>query len=179
MIDSIPEEWDIMIIDGRFTGSSAKEEYSPKHLRDKILTYPNTSILNKTGMEHEVRNTYLENSDGYDYCLIIDSDEYIVQFDDELFYESLGELNHGLHLLEYNKGKPSHTQYGRVIVNPSEWTYINSHKFLKSRGSITQISHGDSLLRGIRMEFNEDLRPLELQNTINKYQEWLWINEGK
>ena len=70
MIDSIPEEWDIMIIDGRFTGSPAKDEYSSKYLRDKILTYPNTTIHDKTGMEYEVRNTYLENSEGYDYCII-------------------------------------------------------------------------------------------------------------
>ena len=85
MIESIPKEWDILIVDGVFTGSDAKEKYSSEELRDEILTYPNTKLFNRADLEYKVRNKYHEESEDYDYCLVIDSDEWITEFDSELF----------------------------------------------------------------------------------------------
>lgn len=173
MIDSIPESWEIIIIDGRFTGSRAKEEFSSKYLRSKILTYPNTTILDGIGMEYENRNRYLEASEWFDFLMVLDSDEWIDEFNPELFYNYISHLTEGLHSIEGDDYK----YHSRLHVKPSEWRYYKSHKYFKHNGEIRNVNKGDSKVNGIKISMNDDLRSKELINTIHEYQKQLWKYE--
>lgn len=177
MIESIPKDWTILVVDGKFTGSPAKEDYSNEKIRNQVMSYPNVSLFDKTGMEYEVRNAYMQATIGYDYCLVIDSDEWITSLDKEVFYDNLKKSVFGTYLLEYNKGTTENTQYGRLIVDPHKWRHWKSHRFLEYNGHVTGIAEAGPMVKGIQLAFNEDLRPQELKDTIEQYQKQLWKHE--
>ena len=172
MIESIPKEWDIIVVDGRWTGSESPDKLSPKHLRDKVITYKNVTLIDFNGMEFESRNVYFEHSEYFDFLLQIDSDEWITTLDKELFYNYINKLESGMHTLPFDN---NHTS--RLYVHPFDWRYWKSHKYLKHKGIIQQINRPDSRVNGIELSTNEDLRSDELKKTIKDYQKQLWKYE--
>ena len=174
-IDSIPEEWEIIVVDGRFEGSEAPTEYSSKYLRDKVRTYKNVTLLDFSGMEYMSRNKYLESSSCFDICIQIDSDEWISYFNEELFYNYVSKLKSGKHSIEL---VPKDKWIPKLLINPYRWRYYLSHRLLKyDDGDIQSVSRGDSRVNGIEISTNDDLRPRELKKYIEDYQDKLWAYE--
>ncbi len=176
-IDSIPEDWEIIIVDGRFEGSKAETEYSSEELRYKVKKYKNVTLIDFSGMEYQSRSVYFEHSEGFDILIVIDSDEWISYFDAELFYNYVKRLESGKHTINL---VPKNSWIPRLFVDPSKWRYYKSHRNLKyDDGEIQNVSRGDSRVNGIEISTNEDLRSDKLKKTIQEYQDQLWIYETK
>ena len=174
MIDSIPKEWEIIVIDGRWTGNKAPDKFSSKDLRDKVESYKNVTLVDGNDMEFEARNQYFERAEMFDILITIDSDEWIGTLNEELFYNYINNLDGGMHYLEFSN---THKSGSRLYVNPFEWRYYKSHKYLKHNGKIQQINRPDSMVNGIELLTNDDLRTEEMIKYINDYQKQLWKYE--
>ncbi len=174
LLDSIPKSWKVFVIDGRFTNSNFKNEYSSKELRNQLNMYPNVEIHKRAGMEYYVRDLYFELMEGYDYGLVIDSDEYIIYFDEKIFLENIKTLD-SLHLLEYQNT----IHYGRFFVKPSRWRHYKSHKFVRRSGVVQSISQAQKVVKGLILAHDENLRSKPLQDIINAYQKQLWKYENE
>lgn len=174
-IDSIPDTWDIIVVDGRFTGSKAPDEYSSKDLRDRVKKYKNVTLVDYSGMEFQARNQYFERSEGFDILLVIDSDEWISSFNPEIFYNYVNTLKSGKHTIEF---VAKNSWVPRLFINPFKWRYYLSHRLLKyDDGAIQNVSHGDSKVNGIETSTNDDLRMPEQIKYTEDYQTQLWAYE--
>ena len=171
MIESIPKEWPIIISYGLFTDSKAKEDLT---LYNRVLLYPNVTIVERNGLEVDIRNRYMEEMKGFDYCLMMDSDEFITRYDETEFEESITSLEHDLHMIRFTGDIVN----GRFFVNPSQWRYFKSHKFITDGKVTRSISKGGKTVDGIVLGYNEDMRSKELQDVINDYQDKLWEYES-
>ena len=178
MLDSIPKDWTVFVIDGRWIGSSALEKQSSKYLRDKVDMYQNVELITMPDIEEwDSRNTYHVLSRYYEYMLVIDSDECITELDIERFYNFITIMPEDLYLLEFERNGEQ-SQRGRFMVNPFAWRHKLSHKWFVHDGKLKKISHASyPVIKGIKLKTDESLRPKELKDQINMYQEWLWDNE--
>ena len=175
MIESIPTQWEIIVVDGRWTGNKAPDKFSSKDLRDKVESYKNVTLIEYSGMEFEARNKYFEASSSFDILILIDSDEWISNFNEEIFYNYISHLTEGKHKIE---SPQSNSFIPRLFINPYRWRYYKSHKFLKfDDGAIENISHGVSVVNGIEISTDDKLRPAELAKYIEEYQKQLWKYE--
>lgn len=176
LLDSIPKEWKIYVIDGRFTNSKLETEYASKKLRGRVSSYPNVELCNRSGMEYDVRNKYLEEMGGYDYAIMLDTDEYIIEYNKEVFEEHIKKLKEGYHLIDvwYDNEQ---RQQGRFFINPNNWRYHKSHKYVTNGKEVKAIYKADSVILGITVRHDDAPRPEELKQIIEDYQQQLWKYE--
>lgn len=171
MIESIPSDWDIILSYGLFTNCKAKEDIK---LLDKVRTYRNVRIVRGYGLEVDIRNRYMEEMSPYDNMIMIDSDEYIMTLNREIFELHIQDLEYGLHMVEF-EGKLVN---GRFFVTPEKWRYHKSHKFITDGTTIQNINTGVSTIQGILLGHDENMRPQQIKDDINEYQKQLWAYES-
>lgn len=80
-----------IIVEGRYEGYIEDKEYNPYDIVDEFKDSKTDVIVMDGFKQIEKRNKYFELSDGFDFGLVIDSDEWL-QILPELFNESLEQL---------------------------------------------------------------------------------------
>jgi hypothetical protein len=133
LLDSIPKEYEKIIIDGKFKLNPNKKELSDESLRLKVLEYDNVKLIDAPNLsEPEKRQKYLDNNN-HKYLIIIDSDEYIKYADWERFYDFISKLESGIHHVFFEVDENGGTStYPRLWVNPSDWKYAVCHNIFKN-----------------------------------------------
>ena len=177
MIQSVPKWWDIILVEGTFTDSKIPNHPNPEYL-EQLKTYSNVTLFHRSGLEYEVRNKYLEQLEGYDYALMMDSDEYIEEYNEIQFCASIKRLNEGYYLIDSMYGDELREQ-GRFFVNPYNFRYHNSHKYIINNNVTSAIFHAKKGLEGIALRHDDSLRPDIIKQDIEEYQQKLWIYESE
>jgi hypothetical protein len=175
---SIPDDWDILLIDGRYDYYDSSRKKSETELVRTVRNQSNVKYSAFSGPEHEKRNQYLKKARKYQYMLILDSDEYITEYDQQKFEDSLRWLNHGLHLVSFINKNGLPTQYGRLLVNPHQWRYKDSHKYITDGKETRPVSQADGIVTGITVRHDDTNRPELLKQDIEAYQKELWKHGG-
>ncbi len=176
MIESIPKDWDIFLVEGRFSYSKLPE-FCDLELVKKVMKFPNVKILHRSGLEFDVRNRYLEEMKGYDFALMLDTDEHIIEYDHVDFENSVKDLKESYHLIDVLYNGQS-KQQGRFFVKPFNWRYHNSHKYITNGKIVKAVFEADSMIKGIKVIHDDSIRSKELQETIEEYQQHLWKLES-
>ncbi len=177
MVRSIPKEWQIFIIEGQFTNSKIPSKLDKEIIKemDKRL---NVRVLHRDGMEFEVRNKYLEQLNQYEFALMMDSDEYIEEFNHSIFTDSILELEQDIYLIDIKYGQEVRQQ-GRFFVIPTDFRYFKSHKYLKLKGRIIGVNSAKKGVKGIVLRHDDSSRPKDIKNKIEEYQKKLWKYEDE
>ena len=133
LLDSIPKEYEKIIIDGKFKLNPNGKELSDESLREKVLEYPNVILIDAPNLsEPDKRQKYLTDNK-HKYLLIIDSDEYVKYADWDKFYQFIETLESGIHHVFFEVDANGGTStYPRLWVNPSEWEYSLCHNIFKN-----------------------------------------------
>lgn len=133
LLDSLPREAKKIIIDGKFALNPNKNNLSDNSLRQRILQYENVILLDYPNLsEPEKRQKYLDNNE-CKYLIIIDSDEYVINADWNLFYQKIQELEQGIHHVMFKvDDNDGATSYPRLWVNPKDWKYVKCHNIFKN-----------------------------------------------
>jgi hypothetical protein len=162
MLDSIPKDWDIYVIHSLFNGCDLQND---EDLVEKVKNYDNVVISEKNGEEWEVRQYSMDITDIYDVRIILDSDEFIINYDESTFEDEIHELFKGYYAINCIKNDKL-TNYGRVFIN-EDVTYLKSHKYLN-------VGKPKDIFHSILIETNDDLRSTQIKNAIEEYQQELW-----
>lgn len=134
MIESLPSWLPIFVIDGKFGGGLSDEK-----LRDEIRKYDNVILIDSPNLtEIEKRNVSLFLTRDFKYCLVMDSDEYVIESDWKRFFEEINKKDEGVYciILEnttYGKDVEKTSGYGKLIINPPIWEYVDCHNMLKNK----------------------------------------------
>jgi hypothetical protein len=128
------------------------------------------------------RQGYLDCSDGYDFCLVIDSDEYISEDADwSLFRQNLERLiKYHPHSRWYLydimfKGPPHHAwPRPRLFYKPSQIIYDKLHVqwILPNGKTIRNESDSRQIIDGITIEYDNEKRSDSRIEARDQYREW-------
>ena len=168
-IESIPKTWKIIVIHSLFNNCGLKAD---KEQIERVKSYKNVEYHEKSGKEFECRNEYMKYADNEDILIVIDSDEYITDLKPE-FYENIKNLETGMYGIRFRmNGKPR--EYSRLLANPSEIRYADSHKKMIYSGQIINVNRYKELIEGIEISSDDDLRSEQVFNHIQNYQMQMW-----
>jgi len=180
MLNSLPSEINKIIVDGKFSLSGHTSKLSPKSIRDKVLEYDNITIIDSPGlMEHEIRNKYLELSDGYDFMLWLDSDEYLVNTDWNLVFKQLEKLpkQAGIYgIMEYYMEDERKTAYPKIYTQPYKIRCYKAHNIYNIAGSIGRPVIL-KIINNIEAKFDDKLRSKKYLDVVADYQTKMMIYE--
>lgn len=158
-LNSLKDKVDYMIcVDGKYKHYKADSELSDDGSRELIKSYDNTILIDKpNSYEIEKRQAYVNWCGPFpmtiDFLLIVDSDEYVLDYDQEVFEKELKYVKTGPYnqynvfavMLEINSGKYRHIAHEFVQGQPPQVT----------KGSDKQFAHSPRLwLRPYEMEYN-------------------------
>lgn len=107
-LDSLKDKVDMMIcVDGRFKhykdGNVTGLSYDDS--RQLVRSYDNTFLIDMPHCyEIQKRQAYVDACSGqdYDFLLIVDSDEYVIEYDEKEFHTKLKEIQDHPHYTAYN-----------------------------------------------------------------------------
>lgn len=183
-LESLPTQATKVVVDGRFKMSDAPTPLSKYSLRKLVKRVPNTVILDAPDLlEPDKRNVYLDYMTDYDYCFTIDSDEYIIKADWDVFYVRCLTLTEGLHYILMDSPKRGgNAAFVRLIVHPSEWKHDRFHAVWTNKKTGQTIRAGQvtgGTFKSVMMKEDETLRDKEWIETTDKYQKKLWAYEDE
>lgn len=128
----------MVCVDGRFKHYRADTPLSDDGSRELVKSYDNAVLIDvPDAYEIEKRTAYIDfcrkrfnNFEPIDYLLIIDSDEYVFEYDEKIWEKELTDINVGdtpYHqynvfavMLEINSGKYQHIVHEFVKGNPPQ-----------------------------------------------------------
>ena len=179
MLDSIPKEIDVLVVDGKFTDMEG-EPFSDDQMKDKVKSYPNVTLVGYTGTEVNKRNFMMKTISLHKYCLIIDSDEFVKIADWPYFYKEICKHDEGILgvRLEFNFGGSGY--FGHLWVHPEDWEFYKSHKNYRNKKTNRVVSSGDYgkiTLPGILIHGDDKLRSEAYLAKVEAYQETLWAKQ--
>ncbi len=161
----------VFCIDGRFAmyDCTTNSDLSTDGSRELVLSYPNTVLVDYPGVsEVDKRNKYLQLAKNYDWLLIIDSDEYVIEFD----RLQLAEIKEGnIFCINFNNlGHP--TIAPRLWRKPYEMEYLEAHNIFRKRGTgqIQRSTAGGPIIEGIAMASDDSLRTRDREAAATAYQ---------
>ena len=172
----------VYAIDGRFSLYSGKD-YSEPEVIEYLKSFDKVIIDQFIGMEHDKRQRYvnLAKENKCDAIFIIDSDEYILEADWELFkknieikareYPNQNFFGVNFRYTPTEFYPPEYSPYPRVWIRPEECSYFKAHCIFQGKQGITRSSAGGPVIEGMKMTGNDDLRSKEYLNSVCKYQE--------
>jgi hypothetical protein len=186
-LESIPKDSQKIIIDGKFKDTKSPNLLSPQTLRDKLLRYPNVTLIDVGDVtEVQKRSKYLEAAKGHKYGFIIDSDEYLSTCAWPKFFQIMTGTKYGFkHVcIQSPTNKNEFQTFPRVIVNPSDWEYHNAHFMFrnKSNGEIAKnLQTKDDFIDESIVTISQDdtLRFPEYCQLLKEYQEILMHKEER
>ena len=128
LLDSLPKQALKIVVDGRFEGNPAEKPLSNPHLRRKVSRYTNTVLIDAPDLtEAEKRQKYLTEmaKRGKKYCFIIDSDEFVIQANWDMFYKRCEILpDNTIHNVLFNDpARGGLCMFPRLWINPEHWKY--------------------------------------------------------
>lgn len=185
-LESIVDGCDIIFcIDGKFPTFEAPEgwqDLSTDGSRGVVLQYENTRLIDKPAPEPEKRNTYLDLCKMFkvDYCLMIDSDEWVDEVNWPEFRANCKRIcNDERHIYNipmiYTKPPTrDHGHYPRLWYKPYRLEYYQCHNIfrVKASGEHRRIN-AEVIIPGIMLNQNDDLRDKDFIRRIYEYQERL------
>lgn len=161
----------VFAIDGRYSFREGVD-YSDDGSTEYISQFPNTVIRKFVGMEHDKRNEYLNLCKKDDVLIIIDSDEFVLEADWELFYENLNKIKKSvdnIHGIKFYYNEKDWTPYPRIWIRPNEIRYHKTHNIFNVNGNLIR-SPNVKTVDGISMGMNDDLRSKEYLDKTSEYQ---------
>lgn len=178
LLDSLPKSVQKIIVDGRFKLSKFESKLSDETLRTKILSYPKTIILDASDMyEHEKRNQYMNLMRGFKFGLMLDSDEYVLKSDWDLFMADCRQYDYGIYGVHFDIDSGSGAHYPRLFVNPADWSYHQKHNVFRNEktgdlvhSNQASIQWRKEQLQGLHIGMNDDLRDKKYIDTVYDYQ---------
>lgn len=174
-LDSLSAIDTVFCIDGKFPMYDSKSDLSTDGSSELVLQYPNTVLINYPASEVDKRNRYVGLSRTYDWLLIIDSDEYVTEFD----RNTLFNVKHGnIFCINFiNLGSP--TVAPRLWRNPYEMEYLEAHNIFRKRGGgeMTRSTAGGPLIEGISIAADDLLRSKDREEKATAYQVKLIAHE--
>lgn len=167
----------VIAIDGRYSmreGNDLSDDGSTEYLKQ----FGNVTFSEYVGYEHDKRNRYLVLASelGVKYVMVLDSDEYVIEADWELFRNNLNMLQRGIHGVIFDiKSLGGHVTYPRIIVNPEDWRYHNAHCVMKNiNGDMAKLSScAESTVNGIICGYDDSLRSSDYLRMTDEYQKKL------
>lgn len=173
----------VFAIDGRFEYFKG-DDYSSEETANYVRSYPNVIYERFIGMEHDKRQRYVDLAVKHqcDFILIIDSDEYILTADWDLFKENVvkvSKLYPGNNFFGImNKYTPDgfkpedYSPYPRLWARPQECEYWKAHCIFrnKSYGNPVRSSSGGPIVEGLKMAAGDNMRTPEYLKAISEYQ---------
>ena len=173
----------IHAIDGRFQWFESDKDYSDPEVIEYLQSFDNVEISQFVGLEHDKRNQYvkLAGENKADALLIIDSDDYVLEADWDLFYKSAEERikqypTENFFGVEFrytppNYPRPEYTPYPRLWARPNECEYYKAHCIFRGKnGGPTRSSSRTPKIDGLRFASGDDYRSTEYLQKISKYQ---------
>jgi hypothetical protein len=158
----------IFAIDGKFSlreGSDFSNDGSTEYLE----SFGNVILDKFVGMEHDKRQRYVQLAkDKVDYIIIIDSDEYVLDADWDLFRENLDKNNDSISGVKFYYNEKDWTPYPR-IWKTGHVNYWKTHNIFEVDGSLVR-SPILKTIEGISMSMNDNLRDEEYLLKTSEYQ---------
>ncbi len=170
LLDSLPEDVPKIYVDGKFLWNESGPELTNPELREKILSYPNTTIIDAPNLlEPDKREIYL-NIDTK-ALFIIDTDEWIHWADWKLFREELSKLDYGIHQIEFVENGQYFADYPRIWINPKDWKYVQCHNIFENKKTGERLRSSGTTghrFKSVQCSMNDHLRSKEyVENTMN------------
>lgn len=174
----------VFAIDGRFSYFSG-DDYSEPETIDYLNSFDNLIYERFIGMEHDKRQRYVDLAakHGCNFLLIIDSDEYVLQADWDLFKENAVEISKAYPgdnflgvLVRYTPEgfiPEEFSNYPKLWARPEECEYYKAHCIFKNKnyGGVVRSSSNCPTVGGIRLDWNDKLRTTEYLKGIHDYQQ--------
>ncbi len=166
----------VIAVDGKYTMREG-EDYSSDGSTEYLQGFSNVILDKFTGPEVEKRNRYMEIATEIkaDVLLVIDSDEYVVDADWELFKSYLPDMiqncpsNH-LGLLFYLNAKEKWTTYPRIILRPDVVRYAHNHYLFTVNGELRGNTRNVPYLEGIKLRETDEYRTEDYLKKTEEYQ---------
>ena len=174
LLDSLPKQAKKIIIDGKFKMNPSKQELSFKYLRDKVLEYDNVDLIDAPNLdEPRKRDMYLIDNP-YKYLIIMDSDEFIVSYRWDDFFNAVKNIDEGIHNLFIETDSMGGTStYPRLWASPKDWRYTMCHNIFKNEklGLVQRSgSTNGKTIPGLLMSTNDDMRDETYLKQVSEYQ---------
>src|SRR5262245_35629775 len=178
----------VVVVHGPFPNFGMKDPTSLDHTRDACAWHRNSDKIVLLDIpeethENERRNTYLALMKDYDFCITLDSDEYITDADWPLFRENCQKIMDDnsskpfwLYNLEFIDAHPANSgQFARLFHHPSQVRYYQKHYWFElPTGVIAQgCSDSRKLVDGITIKHDKSHRPPERLKAMEAHQRWL------
>jgi len=167
LLESIHGELFCIFVDGAWLGYGTGG-LSSDDSREIIQSHENTMLVDAPNLiEHQKRNVYIETADalGFDYCLVIDSDEFVVSLDVSVLLDEL------------TSDQPAY-KYEQFYDSTSHWPFYRLHRATARHRTRhqdcfinkTQIFHDDvPSVTGIQTRHDKSLRPPEQEKLKKLY----------
>lgn len=140
LLDSVPDDWCKICIDGAFPQMNSKNEWSSDKQIEWMSDYKNTILVSFSGDEWEKRQAYFDLSKDYhiDVLVVVDSDEYFkltegyTWADVERYW---GDLNvkeptvYYINCYDVYDGFTTPVTRPRVFTRPEMFKYHNKHHY--------------------------------------------------
>lgn len=171
----------VYAIDGKYIGNPSLNDYSIDGSTEYLSQFPNVVLDKFVGNEYEKRNRYLKQE--CDYLLIIDSDEYVVEADWELFKKNVKIMtsqspNNRFFGIKYLYNSKDWTPYPRLWFKPYLIEYHKAHNIFKNleNGQLSRSSSATAqkyLIEGITLTGSDEFRSKEYLDNTSKYQYYM------
>lgn len=176
-LDSLKAFDVVYCIDGRYPDYDHDCDLSDDGSRELVSLYPNAVLIDYPASEPEKRNQYLRKD--LDAVLIIDSDEYVTEFDRARVDAGLAEdPATNIFCIEFvNLG--NQTIAPRLWQKPYEMEYVEAHNIFRKRGTgeIMRSTAGGPFIEGLTIAGDARLRTEEREHKATLYQEKLIAQE--
>ncbi|UVF62437.1 glycosyltransferase [Nitrososphaeria virus YSH_922147] len=163
----------VFAIDGRYSLREGAD-YSDDGSTEFISKFPNSIIRKFVGMEHDKRNEYVDLAEemDVDFLIILDSDEFVLEADWEMFRENLYQLrnsNNHIHGIKCYYNSKDFTSYPR-IWRVGKVRYYKTHNIFDVNGSLVRSPPNLKTVEGISMGMDDNLRSEQYLQKSSEYQ---------
>lgn len=166
LVESINGRLPCIFVDGRWLNYGRGEPLSTDGSRE-YLKKQNIILLDAPDLiEYQSRNVYCQNAQelGYEYCLVIDSDEFIVDLDVDLLEKEIGKEDSYSYVQEYDS--TSHNIFYRFHKSEARHRERHQDIFINDKHIFNPNS---TILKGIRTRYDKKLRNIEEEKYRKQY----------
>jgi len=170
----------VFAIDGKYEGNPNPKNYSDDGSIEYLKSFDKVVLDKFVGTEQDKRSRYLKlcKENNCDHLLIIDSDEYVIKADWDLFKKNMYEMTERYSNQSFFgvgfivDGAGGVCAYPRLWYKPYCIEYYKSHCIFKDNrnGTITRSSSATAskfLIDGITLTMDDNLRSKDyIQNTF-------------
>ena len=173
----------VFAIDGKYTGNPNPNDYSTDGSTEYLKQFDKVIFDKFVGYEYEKRQRYVKLCEQYkcDYLFIIDTDEYVVKADWDLFRKNMLEMteqypnNTFFGVSFVVDGSGGECAYPRLWYKPQYVEYYKAHCIFKDNrnGTLSRSSSATAmkyLIKGITCSMDDSLKTKEEITNTFEYQ---------